>query len=214
MVASYSSPTIQAGETRTLVDVAGLETIPTLVDLAKAYGTNTYATTLLMNHLVSLLDFVDSKLVKAQYTHLCILLATEYYYLNLVEWVLFFRKCKLGEYGQMIWGDKLNTQTLMIGLRKFLTDRIDAISIRERKQKSKSEIIQVQAMNLFTGLGQLKALKEKAKTDYKAFRELFPKLPNDRSCQVYWRGWRLYESVGKMLCEFNIENKLIKKNHE
>ena len=54
---------------------------------------------------------------------------------------------------------------------------------------------------------KLKALKEKAKTDYKAFREMFPKLPADRTEQVYWRGWRLFESVGKMLCEFNIKNK-------
>lgn len=207
MVASYSSLKIQAGETRTLIEVAGLETIPTLADLSRAYQTNTYATTLLMNHLVSLLDFMDSGLVKAQYAYLCILLATEYYYLNLVEWVLFFRKCKLGAYGQMIWGDKLNTQTLMIGLRKFVSERTDAISRREKQEQSKSELIQVQAMNLFTGFDQLKALKEKAKTDYKAFREMFPKLPADRTEQVYWRGWRLFESVGKMLCEFNIKNK-------
>ena len=207
MVASYSSLKIQAGETRTLIEVAGLETIPTLADLSRAYQTNTYATTLLMNHLVSLLDFMDSGLVKAQYAYLCILLATEYYYLNLVEWVLFFRKCKLGAYGQMIWGDKLNTQTLMIGLRKFVSERTDAISRREKQEKSKSELIQVQAMNLFTGFDQLKALKEKAKTDYKAFRELYPKLPSDRKEKVYWRAWRLYERVGKMLCEFNIKNK-------
>ena len=207
MVASYSSLKIQAGETRTLIEVAGLETIPTLADLSRAYQTNTYATTLLMNHLVSLLDFMDSGLVKAQYAYLCILLATEYYYLNLVEWVLFFRKCKLGAYGQMIWGDKLNTQTLMIGLRKFISERTDAISRREKQEQSKSELIQVQAMNLFTGIDQAKEIARRAKTDYKAFRELYPKLPTDRKEKVYWRAWRLYESVGKMLCEYNIKNK-------
>lgn len=160
-----------------------------------------------MNHLVSLLDFMDAGLVKAQYAYLCILLATEYYYLNLVEWVLFFRKCKLGAYGQMIWGDKLNTQTLMIGLRKFISERADAISRREKQEQSKSELIQVQVMNLFTGIDQAKEIARRAKTDYKAFRELYPKLPTDRKEKVYWRAWRLSESVGEMLCEYNIKNK-------
>ena len=97
----------------------------------------------------------------------------------------------------------------MIGLRKFVSERATAISKREEALRLKeSETIKTQSVNIVKGLDQVRALQAKAKTDYKAFRELFPNLPTDRDDFVYWRAWRLSElHVGKYLCEFNIKNK-------
>ena len=216
LVASYSTKNIQIRESRILEDVAGVKNIPTLADLARAYGVNTYATTLLINHLAWLTRCMDSKLAKAQYTDIALMIASEYYFINLVEWNIFFKRCMMGYYEQVIWGDKINVQQLMASIRKFLSERATAISKREEALRLKeSETIKTQSVNIVKGLDRVRALQAKAKTDYKAFRELFPNLPTDRSELVYWRAWRVFEqSVGKMLCEFNIENKLIKKNHE
>lgn len=194
-----------ASETSSLLDAAGNSEHPTLADIAKVLGQE-YATMLILNNLSSLLSFADTGLVRTQYADVILLLASEYYYINTKEWLLFFRKCKLGEYGQMIWGDKLNTQQLMMSVRSFLSDR--ATAIQRKDSEKKTEPLKTQGANIVKGIESVKELSQRAKTDYKAFRELYPRLPSDRAELVYWRAWRLNElRVGKYLCEFNIKNK-------
>lgn len=92
-------------------------------------------------------------------------------------------------------------------LNMFIKERNSDLD-RIEKENRKTDPIKTQGVNLIKGLDTLKELQTRAKTDYKAFRELYPKLPSDRAELVYWRAWRLNElRVGKYLCEFNIKNK-------
>ena len=76
------------------------------------------------------------------------------------------------------------------------------------QEQRQTEPLKTQGANIISGVDAVRELSKKAKTDYKAFRELYPRLPSDRTSEVYWRAWRLNElRVGKYLCEFNIKNK-------
>lgn len=139
MVKEYAGSLVQAKEKSILLDVAGDTSIPSLANVVVAYGDygNAVAVSLISEHLVGLLGFGDVKLMKSQYQDAVLLMASEYYFLNLKEWTIFFRRCKLGDYGQMVWGNKLNTQSLMCALKNFVRDRRDAIAKREQEELNK-----------------------------------------------------------------------------
>jgi len=139
LVKEYAGSLVQAKEKSILLDVAGDTSIPSLANVVVAYGDygNAVAVSLISEHLVGLLGFGDVKLMKSQYQDAVLLMASEYYFLNLKEWTIFFRRCKLGDYGQMVWGNKLNTQSLMCALKTFVRDRRDAIAKREQEELNK-----------------------------------------------------------------------------
>lgn len=59
---------------------------------------------------------------------------------------------------------------------------------------------------LHQGLDGARKLNQQAKTDYSAFRLIFPKLPEDKQPNEYWEAWKVNEkSVGMKLCEFNMK---------
>lgn len=186
-------------------DRAYMGVSPTLISIKNIFEGETL-NTLIIAQLEDLNDFcgVSNKMESVQIIQLCRMIQTKYYYLKIAELLLFFFNFKMGCYGELYGSvDPLKITT---SLNKFIQERNNDLD-RIEKENRKTEPLKTQGANIVRGLDAVRGLSKKAKTDYKAFRELFPKLPTDRSELVYWRAWRLYESVGKMLCEFNIKNK-------
>ena len=207
MVKEWSGTLAQINVKQDLSIIASAKNIPTLADVTKAYN-NATAITIIANHLQSLCSFGDTVVKEDQFIDTALLIATEYYYLNLSELCLFFRRCKLGKYGQLVWGTKLNIQQVMSALYQFSRDRVEAITKRETEELNAKPKVPIASKMIFIqqGLSGLKALKEKASTDYNAFRELYPRLPNDKRPEEYWKAWKVDEkNVGMKLCEFNMK---------
>ena len=179
---------------------------PSLVSIKNAFGSKTLDT-LIIAQLEDLNDFcgVSNKMESSQIIQLCWMIQTKYYYLKIAELLLFFFNFKMGCYGELY--GSVDPIKITSALNKFMTERNNDLNTIE-KETRKTEPLKTQGANIARGVDQVRILQAKAKTDYRAFRELFPKLPNDRHELVYWRAWRLFElSVGKYLCEFNIKNK-------
>ena len=207
LVREWSGTIAQINVKQNLLVIAGAKNIPTLADVTRAYD-NTTAITIIANHLQSLCNFGDTEVKQDQFLDTALLIATEYYYLNLSELCLFFRRCKLGNYGQLVWGAKLNIQQVMSALYQFSRDRVEAITKKEIEEQNAKPKVPMASRMVFIqqGLSELKALKEKALTDYNAFRELYPRLPEDMRPEEYWEAWKVDEkNVGMKLCEFNMK---------
>ena len=227
MVNQWGGAIAQLNSVTDLCLIAANKNIPTIADVSASFGNDT-AVRIISEHLLSLCKNVDRELTAYQFVDTALLLATEYYFLNLSELSLFFRNCKTGKYGQLVWGSSLNIQQIMTATRTFLRERSSAIEANERerieKQKEKGFArIDTAAQSMVAGVGSIRELNKKAKTDFKAFCELFPKLPNKYSPQIWWKGWRgekdalkvIYgddppkadiaeRDIGKYLCEFNV----------
>ena len=183
-----------------LEDAVDEPTIPTLKQLARRFS-NSCAVTLIGAHLASLHQLGDSKTTKEAFTDTATLILTEYSYLNIQELNYFFRQCKLGTYGKMIWGDRLQYQDLLIGLKSFIKDRGNAVYKKSvLKNKSESE-----RGYLKFGYDQFCKQKERAHQDIKAFRKIYPKLPTDKSELEYWKEWKINRSLDSILCKYNQE---------
>lgn len=200
LVKCYSGRDAQAEEQKQLIDVAGNKNIATLSDVAAVYG-NRMCAVLISNHIASLLGFSDVSLMKDQYKDIVVLLCSEYYWINLREWNIFFRRCKLGEYGQIVWGDKLNTQGLTIAIKSFLRDR--AIAIDEAESKKRTLLSKRERENAIPQ-EEYHSLKERAETDIEAFKQLFKSFPNDKPIEEYWKAWKQNKSeTERVLIEYN-----------
>lgn len=185
-----------------LDDAVGDSDIPTLKGVAERYG-NSCAVSLLSHHLVSLHQLGESVTSKEAFLDAATLILTEYSYLNIQELNYFFRHCKLGTYGKMIWGDRLQYQDLLIGLKRFLKDRGEAIYRKSKNQSlEKSEKI-----NFYSGYHRYQEQKKRAFSDIKAFREIYPKLPSDKSAVEYWNEWKENRELDSILCKYNQEHR-------
>ena len=214
LVEEWGGAIAQINMKEDLMQIAGANNIPSLVDVSRSFGNKT-AINIISSHLKSLCQFGDTEVSLTQFVDTAMLIATEYYYLNLSELCLFFRRCKLGVYGQVVWGSKLNIQQVMSALYQFSRDRVEAITKRESEQLQQQPKIPMATRIVFIhqGIDRVRKLNAKAKQDYSAFRQLFPKLPADKEPMEYWELWKRDEkNVGMRLCEFNLEVLEIKKN--
>ena len=179
---------------------------PTLISIKNTYGSN-ILDKVIIAQLENLNDFCGAsiKMESSIIIELSYMIQTRYYYLKIAELLLFFFNFKMGKYCELYGSvDPLKITT---SLNMFIKERNSDLD-RIEKENRKTDPIKTQGVNLIKGLDTLKELQARAKTDYRAFRELFPRLPSDRSSEVYWRAWRVFKlSVGKYLCEFNIKNK-------
>ena len=206
MVEHWGGAIAQLQVDKDLSVIAGKQNAPSIADVSKAFDNET-AINIISKHLLSLCALGDTTLKPEQFFDSALLIATEYYYLSLSELCLFFRRAKLGFYGQLVWGVKLNIQQVMTALFQFSKDRKQAIVQRETEitRKTPTPSTKTRLVFISQGIDRVRDLNSKAKKDYKAFRELFPCLPSDRLAEVYWRAWRIKEmQVGKFLCEYNI----------
>ncbi|MGL5261964.1 MAG: DUF6633 family protein [Bacteroides sp.] len=206
LVEAWSGTVAQIRAQQDLMTIANNPNIPTIADVSRAFGNET-AIKIIANHLQSLCNFGDTEVNPEQFLDTALLIATEYFYLNLSELCLFFRRCKLGQYGQIVWGSKLNIQQVMSALYQFRRDRVEAISKREQEERKKEPKIPMATRMVFLhrGLEGTRKLNQQAKTDYSAFRKLFPFLPEDKQPEEYWEALKADEkNVGIKLCEFNM----------
>nr|WP_320058806.1 hypothetical protein [uncultured Bacteroides sp.] len=210
--------------------IAANRQIPTLADVSVVFGNDTVIK-IISEHLRSLCKNADTGLTTYQFADTSLLIATEYYYLNLAELSYFFRGCKIGRYGQLVWGSSLNIQQMMTAARRFLTERNEAIDrnekrlIEQRKEKGFMKI-NMAAQCIVSGTDYIRDINEKAKNDFNAFCGLFPNLPKSYSPQTWWNAWKgenealklIYNGecpspyiaerdIGEYLCEYNISLK-------
>lgn len=209
LVDEWSGTLAQINVKQDIMEVASKSNIPTLADVTRAFDNGT-AVTVIANHLHSLCSFGDTTVKQDQFLDTALLIATEYYFLNLSELCLFFRRCKIGKYGQIVWGQRLNIQQVMTALYQFVRERAEAINKRESQN-----IAHQQAMMrtedvpvLMGGLDELHEMQKEARKHYSIFRKIFPRLPPDLSPQEYWAAWKQDENrVGRILSAFCMRGK-------
>lgn len=181
LVTEWSGTRAQLQCNYTLRDVAGQKGIPSVADVSRAFG-NMTAVNIIVEHLKSIFSYADMELSSEQLCETAMSIMTNYYYLNLAELCLFFVQLKAGARGQVVWGSRINNQAIMVALYDFCRDRKDVIVRREteeqmqRQQRGFTKIDNAAAA-IVKGVDTVRELKEKAKTQIKAFRTLFPSLP-------------------------------------
>lgn len=190
MVSNWAGTAAQMKCTLPLNEIVRHDGIPTLGDVSRVYG-NVTVLSVISEHLRSVFRYagIDLNLetdgtMKAMIAETSLSIATGYYYLNLYELCIFFNELKAGKRGQFVWGSKVNNQAIMVALHDFASDRREAIARMEteraRREQSKSyPLIRDSAAAMLKGVQDIRKLAEKAKTDFKAFRTLFPVLPNN-----------------------------------
>lgn len=117
-------------------------TYGTSVSLAKAnkiHGDGT-AQTIIVFYIANLDHFVGKGTIsQMQIDELAGLILSEYYYLKITELAMFFKRAKLGHYGELY--GKVNPLWVMTALRRFKSDRdasINAYEVqREREEQMK-----------------------------------------------------------------------------
>ena len=183
LVDNWSGTTAQLSCNISLDDVIRREGIPTLADVNRVYG-NTTSVRIITGHLQSVLNYAGVELAPAQLAETSLAILSSYYFLNLAELCIFFTQLKNGSRGQFVWGSKVNNQAIMVALHDFCLDRGNAYrkleqeNIRIAADRNYSRIENAAAA-MIKGIDSIRELKEKAKTDYSAFRTLFPMLPDN-----------------------------------
>lgn len=221
-----------------LQQIAGHRDVPTLADVNVVYG-NIISSSLISEHIRTILRYVgvdvspkamlSNTTLAMQIADTSSIIASNYYYLNLMELALFFREVKSGKRGQVVWGSKLNTQELMVRLSEFVADRALAIEkndMEERKaqqQKGFTNIKQAGAA-ITEGVCGWRKMLEEAKGNYDRFLKLFPKFPQGISPIVWYDAWlgdraaldvvfndeppgNYEDEIIKKLCDYNVTNK-------
>ena len=222
-----------------LTQIANHKDIPTVADVNRVYG-NVTMVSIVSDHIRGILKYVGvdvspealatNQLLAIQIFDTANIIASNYYYLNLMELALFFREVKSGKRGQVVWGNKLNTQELMVRLSDFVSDRRLAIeknemeAKREEERKSFSTIKDAGAA-ISEGISGFRRLLQEARANYDKFLSMFPKFPSEFTPNEWYNAWlgeqavldkifgkdlapANYEDVIiKRLCNFNVENK-------
>lgn len=222
-----------------LRQIAAHKDIPSVADVNRVYG-NVTMISIVSDHLRGVLKYVgvdvsaealqSNQTLAIQIFDTANIIASNYYYLNLMELALFFREVKAGKRGQVVWGSKLNTQELMVRLSEFVSDRACAIERNEMESKKEQEKkgfanIKQAGAAITEGLSGWRRMLEKAKTNYGCFLQMFPKFPNYPPMCWYnaWLGDKaalssVFGDVGvipenyedaiiKHLCDYNVTNK-------
>lgn len=106
---------------------------PTLATLKAAYGPNT-PTMWLLPQILDLVLYCNSKgtLSDRQAHFLAEAIANDYYYLKVSEFLLFFYRFKLGNYGNFY--GVVDPMLITIALEKFIKERNDVIIRREQEE--------------------------------------------------------------------------------
>lgn len=221
-----------------LMQIANHKDIPSVADVNVVYG-NAVMVAIVSDHVRGILRYVgvdvsanalqSNQILAMQILDTANIIASNYYYLNLMEIALFFREVKSGKRGQVIWGNKLNTQELMVRLSDFVSDRRIAIekneleAKREREKQGFTNIKQAGAA-IAGGLNGWRKMLEEAKSNYDRFLQMFPKFPEVLPPIGWYNAWLgEYDSLEKVfgenipqnyedeiikhLCNYNVENK-------
>lgn len=221
-----------------LRQIAANRNIPSVADVNVAFG-NAVMVALVSDHIRGILRYVgvdvssqalqSNQILAMQILDTANIIASNYYYLNLMELALFFREVKAGKRGQVVWGSKLNTQELMVRLSEFVADRALAIEKNELEANKEDEkrtfaTIKEAGAAITEGITGWRRMLEEAKTNYNRFLQMFPRFPKGISSVVWYNAWLGNESaleivfdgslpdnhedkIIKLLCDYNVTNK-------
>lgn len=221
-----------------LRQIAGHKGIPSVADVNIVFG-NAVMVAIVSDHLRGILRYVGidvsanalqaNQILAMQILDTANIIASNYYYLNLMELALFFREIKSGKRGQVVWGTKLNTQELMVRLSEFVSDRACAIEKNEMEEKKETEkksfsTIKQAGAAITEGVYTWRQMLEQSKTDFNLFLSLFPKFPENLSPTDWHKAWlgdnmilqQIFGSnipdnyddlIIKSLCNYNVEHK-------
>lgn len=221
-----------------LRQIAAHKGIPSVADVNVAYG-NATMVAIVSDHIRGILRYVgvdisaqalqSNQTLAMQILDTANIIASNYYYLNLMELALFFREVKAGKRGQVVWGSKLNTQELMVRLSEFVADRAHAIEKNEQDEKKEREqrgftTIKQAGAAIAGGLDGWRKMLEEAKSNYDRFLQMFPKFPQVLTPIEWYNAWlgereaiakafgepipENYEDmIIRHLCDYNVANK-------
>lgn len=221
-----------------LQQVAAHKGIPSVADVNVAFG-NAVMVAIVSDHIRGILRYVgvdvsaqalqSNQILAMQILDTANIIASNYYYLNLMELALFFREVKAGKRGQVVWGSKLNTQELMVRLSEFVSDRASAIGKNELEAKKENEkktftTIKEAGAAITEGIDGWRRMLAEAKTNYDRFLQMFPRFPKGISPIVWYNAWlgneealeivfdgsvpdKHEDEIIKQLCDFNVNNK-------
>lgn len=221
-----------------LQQIAAHRDVPTLADVNVVYG-NIISSSLISEHIRTILRYVgvdvspkamlSNTTLAMQIADTSSIIASNYYYLNLMELALFFREVKSGKRGQVVWGSKLNTQELMVRLSEFVSDRALAIEKNEMEARKAQQLkgftnIKQAGAAITEGVGGWRKMLNEAKGNYDRFLKLFPKFPQGISPIVWYDAWlgdraaldvvfndeppgNYEDEIIKKLCDYNVTNK-------
>ena len=228
LVSEWSGTVAQLRCNLTEYDIVRIDGLPTLSDINRVFG-NTTSVRIITNHLQSVMNYSGIEITENQLAETAMAMLTNYYFLNVAEWCLFFNELKAGKRGQVIWGTKINNQSIMVALHDFASDRraaLDKLEYEERQQDAEKGFnrIEVAASAIAKGIESVRSLKEKAKSNYEAFRELFPLLPNNYKPKDLFEAYggkkeaiqaiygdcspsetSAHEDIYRFLCDYNVK---------
>lgn len=221
-----------------LSQIVNHKDIPSVADVNRVYG-NATMVSIISDHIRGILKYVgvdvsaaalqSNQTLAVQIFDTANIIASNYYYLNLMELALFFREVKSGKRGQVVWGNRLNTQELMVRLSEFVSDR--ALAIEKNEMEARKEIekkgftnIKQAGAAITSGLDGWRKMLEEAKTNYDRFLQMFPKFPQGISPIVWYDAWlgdraaldvifdneppgNYEDEIIKKLCDYNVTNK-------
>lgn len=115
---------------------------PTLTDLKLCYG-NTFPEQWLVPLIADATLFVGAKnLDKRQQLQLAQIIAVEYHYLKVTEFLVFFHRFKTGHYGRFY--GSVDPLVITCAIRDFIRERNDIIAAYEQQEREKREAEQAE----------------------------------------------------------------------
>ena len=236
MVADWGSSSQNKCE-YSLQQIANHKDIPSIADVNVVYG-NAMMVAIVSDHIRGILRYVGvdvsaaalqtNQTLAMQILDTANIIASNYYYLNLMELALFFREVKSGKRGQVVWGSKLNTQELMVRLSDFVSDRRVAIEKNEMEAKKEQEkkgfsTIKQAGAAITDGVNGWRKMLKEAKSNYDRFLQMFPKFPDTLTPTGWYNAWlgertsleqifgneipdNYEDRIIKHLCDYNVAN--------
>lgn len=117
------------------VEVAIMRNYPTLAEINFTYGEGT-ADNWLTTQLADVALFTGAKnLDKYQQTQTARLIASQYYYIKITEFLVFFQWFKGGKYGKFY--GSVDPMVIMCALRDFITERNEIIGRVEQEERER-----------------------------------------------------------------------------
>ena len=110
---------------------------PTLADINQAFGSGS-GEKWLVPQIADLTLYTGAKNIdKYQHRALARLLSSEYYWLKLSEFLLFFHRFKMGHYGRFF--GNVDPMVITCAMRDFIAERNDIIAEEEQKERERLE---------------------------------------------------------------------------
>lgn len=134
---------------------------PRLNHLKFAYG-DTAPVEWLSYQLIDLCRFANTKTMTDHQIHeLSVLIAREYYYLKLTEFMVFMAGLKSGKYGKVFYGS-IDPMDIMLALRQFAEERIDIVRKKEEEDARREREMEREARkNDYLKPHEVQALRER-----------------------------------------------------